>query len=290
MAAALALVAGAPATAGERLALRWTAPEGCPDAASVERAVSRLVGESAQADQPLEVVATVSAQGDEWEVVLELAGTSRRVLRGRTCAAVADAAALIIALIIDPLAIAQPPPAAAPPPPPPQPARAWRLGARGGLDWGALAAAGPAFGLLGSLTLGHQLIEVDLQAWFPQRVLLEAPAGAGGTLTLYVASVTTWRKLLDGVLSLGPSLGLDLGLLHAEGFGVTTPGSGSALWLAGRAGISASWAFFGPLELNLRLDLVVPFLRPRFVLTNVGDVHTPAPVGVRAMVGGAVQF
>lgn len=288
MAAALALIAAAPAAAGERLTLRWTAPEGCPDAGKVEFAVNLLVGESGQAAQPLEVLATVSAQGAEWEVLLELAGTSRRVLRGRTCAAVADAAALIIALIIDPLATAQPLPPAQLPAPPPR--REWRLGARAGLDWGALAAAGPAFGLLGSLSVGPQLFEVDLQAWVPQRVLLGAPAAAGGTLRLYLASVTTWRKLLDGVFSLGPSLGLDLGLLHAEGFGVTTNGSGSALWLAGRAGISASWGLVAPFELNLRLDLVVPVLRPRFVLTNVGDVHTPAPVGVRAMVGGAARF
>ena len=75
--------------------------------------------------QPLEARAVVTRSRKNYEVVLELAGAAQgtRTLRARTCESVARAAALIIALAIDPQAAAivseEPPPAAPPASPPP---------------------------------------------------------------------------------------------------------------------------------------------------------------------------
>ncbi len=92
--------------------------------------VSRLVATTPA--EPLRARAVVSRRGrGSYEVVLELAGAAQgvRTLRARTCESVARAAALIIALAIDPQAaavVSEEPaePEPEPPGPPPEPAPA----------------------------------------------------------------------------------------------------------------------------------------------------------------------
>lgn len=127
---ALLLLAACPvASAQERLALRWDAPPGCPDQAALRAEVTRLLGGAIPEGDP------VSAEGSAREVE----GGYRLVLRTRMndapgertldadhCEELGDAAALILALLIDPEAVAEAtpapieaPPAERPPPEPP---------------------------------------------------------------------------------------------------------------------------------------------------------------------------
>ncbi len=102
-----------------RVALTWTAPAQCPGGSAIVAEVDRILGEQgARPAAPLAVDARVT--GSEGAYVVEVRTTSAdgprsRSLRGKTCAAVADATALVIALAIDPNAI---------PPPRPEPVAA----------------------------------------------------------------------------------------------------------------------------------------------------------------------
>lgn len=82
----------------------WSAPEGCPDRAMFLAGVARRRGRPLEAGQ-VRVVARVSAVGPErYRLELELDAGGRRearVLDARSCAALADAAALRIAVALD---------------------------------------------------------------------------------------------------------------------------------------------------------------------------------------------
>ncbi len=88
--------------------LDWSAPAGCPEPSAVRATVEGLLGSprGAGAAGSLAVRATVVRQDDgRWALTLAtVEGRERgeRVLEGPTCQAVADAAALIVALAVDP--------------------------------------------------------------------------------------------------------------------------------------------------------------------------------------------
>ncbi|PCC72536.1 hypothetical protein SAMN02745121_08750 [Nannocystis exedens] len=114
---ALALVA-AFAPAG--LDLEWQAPEGCPPAAEVAAATSKLLGRPLDPGGPAERVrarARVVREPRGFRLDLELqspAGSERRSLRDRRCQVLADAAAEIVATAVDPSLAAGVPPALPP--------------------------------------------------------------------------------------------------------------------------------------------------------------------------------
>jgi len=109
MLVALVLALAAPAPG---LSFDWQAPAGCPDQASVRGRVAGMLGAGAVEGSDLTATGRVSASGEGWRLELELvraAGRERRTLADRDCAALADAAALMIAVTIDPrVAIAVP--------------------------------------------------------------------------------------------------------------------------------------------------------------------------------------
>ncbi len=93
------------------LTLGWQAPAGCPDAAMVRGRVVSMVGEEAAARADVQAMATVRAEAGRWQLELELrgaGGSDRRTLVDGECGALADAAALMIAVAIDPQARAVP--------------------------------------------------------------------------------------------------------------------------------------------------------------------------------------
>lgn len=109
------------------LSLSWRAPEGCPSRETVLAEVTRLLGRD-HARSSIQAEATVDKSGDGHRLRVILRGdkTPRvRELTAPTCEELGDAAALILALAIDPSAVASAPPravesdAGAPPSPPP---------------------------------------------------------------------------------------------------------------------------------------------------------------------------
>src|SRR6185312_1294183 len=113
---AASLAAAAPARAAEPegpITLTWPTVAGCPDEREVRAEIERVLGgpPSAASRRYLRAQATVSrgnGGGYHVHLVTDLGGvTGEREFDGPTCAAVARAAALIVALTFDPDALAR---------------------------------------------------------------------------------------------------------------------------------------------------------------------------------------
>ncbi|HEY4122410.1 MAG TPA: hypothetical protein VGM56_31305, partial [Byssovorax sp.] len=187
-----------------------------------------------------------------------------------------DAAALVIALVIDPTVVpkekpaesappAAPPPAAvapaAPPtvaptpePPPPRPAIARprvaevrrpllgsvRIDALLAADVGSLPGAGAGLSVEAALALRWLRLEVGFVD-LPSRTALVSDGSAGGTVALWAATASACAAIPASRFELGPCLGAEVGRIHASGFGVTDPSAGASLWSGAKAGALASW-------------------------------------------------
>lgn len=115
--------------------LHWTAPPPCPDTAAVQQQTERLLGRPLGDPRhpPVEASVQVRRQGG-WTAELRLTtagGQQTRRLRARSCEALAEATALLLALTVDPTANLTTPepvepvdPAPEPVDPPPEPVEA----------------------------------------------------------------------------------------------------------------------------------------------------------------------
>lgn len=93
------------AQAQNRLMLRWEAPESCPSADSVRDGVARLLGGAVPEGPIVSARAHASTREVGFELTLhtDIGGiTGQRVLSAQRCDELADATALILALMIDP--------------------------------------------------------------------------------------------------------------------------------------------------------------------------------------------
>lgn len=100
------------ALAAPGLTIDWQAPAGCPDVTAVRGQVAAMIGEDVVAGADLRASAVVREDGDRWSLTLELTRAGGRELRSlgdRECEALAQAAALVIAVAIDPQARAPEP-------------------------------------------------------------------------------------------------------------------------------------------------------------------------------------
>ena len=99
-----ALLLLAPA---EGLRLDWQAPAGCPDGEALRARVVDLVGAEATRQTNLGARARVKGRAGRWTLELALereGGEDRRTLGDPDCRALAEAAALVLAVAIDPQA------------------------------------------------------------------------------------------------------------------------------------------------------------------------------------------
>jgi hypothetical protein len=367
---ALAPRAEAQSSAAERLWLTWSATEGCPSQEELLGEVGKLLGDRANREaskEPIPVKATVSREaGGSFVVRLETpgeGGTQARELRGATCKAVADAAALILALMIDPDAAMTPeeeaptatkrtdedqrgrseksptnteptssprlesaPPSKSPRPPsaaptttttttttaktkdptraapteadPTQPIEL-RLGAWAGADIGSLPGLAPGFGALGSIAFGAPRLAIGIAFWPDNAGTLAALPSAGSDVGLLAGEIGLCSALLQKPLEIAPCAAVEIGQLFAEGFGVSDPRRGASVWVALKGGGALLWRPFqkqkqqqqqtpNPLDrlgITARIELVIPLVRPRFVIEGIGPVHSPAALAGRGSLG-----
>lgn len=309
---ALAMIAAAPdarSDAGD-LQLAWEAPPGCPSAGEVHARVARLraSGGSTAAPRPVEVRARVSGAGEAWRLDLSLIteqAATDRVLEGSSCAELADATALLVVLASD--ADAGPPAAgeagsrerdrSTPPFPEPTPPGAPRTAPRpvapgvrlalrlfGAGDVASLPAPSLGGGAAAALDVGPVRAEV-VGTWLPGREARVGDGDAGAEVSLVAVTPRGCWVPHRGTVEVAGCLGLELGSLRAEAFGVSDPGVGSALWLAPHVGVLGGLELAPPVRVVVGVEAAVPLARERFVLGGVGDVHEPPPVTARATVG-----
>ncbi|WP_437782649.1 hypothetical protein [Sorangium sp. So ce1097] len=301
--------------------LRWEAPDGCPPADEVRREIARLLGASEQ-HQPIEVeIAVARAGGARLRLDLRIRAPSpgERVIRGDDCASMSRAAALIVAMSIDPDAVArsaaaqpaaQPAPpsavaapvAAAPRPPPPAPPAAARPPAAAERDLeGAIwlsahieQALVPAVGV--GLAAGGGIRSGWLRAdgaagVVPSTSSRIAGMAAGAEFRLWFLEVDACARALERPVSVYVcALGRQHWLL-ARGREVDEAFTRTAPIFAAGLGALVEWRIAGPLRGEGALHAVVPLRRPRFVVENVeGDVYRPPAAGLSSRLGVALAF
>lgn len=246
-----------------------------------------------------------------------LAIAGRRAFEGASCSDVADAAALLVALGIDPLAAASvpsstPEPSAAGPRarPPSVPSRtagsevgreppsapqtraagSLRPGLRAGalLDVGYLPRAGVGLELGTGLSSGSSRVELT-GLWLPGVSSSRAEAGARVKVSLWALRASYCQRFLAsarGRLRAAGCAGLELGRASGDGVDLLDARQQRYLWRAGWAALRLSSALTRWLALSIEPGLAVPFARARFVSSDADGavrsvLHTSRPVSAR---------
>ena len=273
--------------------LDWRAPAGCPSPDRVRSEITRLIGADAHPEGVNHVTGEITAQeGGSYLVRLSLEQAGRsgeRTLVGATCAEVSRAAALLIALAIEPGAAQvepepapSPPPPAPPPPAPPLPAPPPPPPAKSNPH--LQIAIGPAaeLGLLPTLGAGAEAsLEVvfehlSLEAYFADYLSRDhdAPSGnAGGTFSLRSLGARACFELAPGTLSFAACGGASTNHLSARGYGVSNPGSSSTN--LGAVALSVRVALALGSHASLRLDAGPSYIlgQAKFVLADDADTR-----------------
>ena len=290
----------------------WLAPEGCPSAGFVRTEIDSLLGGTARdrARQDLTVQATVE-RGALWLVTLETrSGTTagHRTIEAVTCQALASATALIVALMIDPEAVAaragkvkekepSPPPATVPEPapPPPRTERA-TFGLAGIVAAGNLGVLpAPDVGIGAEIGLVRRHWRAELRASYGLRNVRSDPltdaSGAYGRFRVFAGTLAGCWMMLRAAVDLGPCAEAEFGVVHGEGVGPIEVASQYTPWFGlGAGGLvilkATSWLHF-----PLHADAVVPLWRPNFTFRYVDNpIFRAWPVGGRLTAGVEVQF
>ena len=308
------------ARANVLVAFDWRAPAGCPSAAEVRAEIDQLLGEpideSARAD--LAVRAAVERR-EQWFVTLDTrsGGTDgHRTLEAATCQGLASATALIVALMIDPDAVAaqasKAKEAEPAPPPPPAPAAAPAVPAPGvpaspprprtTFGIAGLGAAGHLgvlpvadVGLTAHLGIVRRSLRIELRgAYGPREVRSDAlseAAGAHGKFRFWAATLAACWMVSRGWAEFGPCVDIEVGAVHGQGVRATETTSATTLWygMGGGAGLvieATPWLYF-----PMHADAIVPWRRPNYIFNNVDQpIFRAWPVGARLSLAAEARF
>jgi len=282
---------GAPLSADISVA-HGQGAEDCPGreqlGAAIEAILKRPLSVPAAPDEILRVEVDFTREGDHYRAALRLRGAKpgERFLddRGPTCAALAEATGVTLALLLDRelerRVIATPPPpepATAPPPAAPSP------GARG---WLAIL-AGPAFGLVPRPSLGlGAALGLDWGPWWLEiagrQVLAQSTSFGPGSVRV---ALTTADLEICGVFARsGDALRTALcahaaaGRLAGEGVGYQMSTSAALPWLAAGGGARLSGVLGGRWQWGLRGLVFFPLRDHTFSVQNAGVAYDPGPV------------
>jgi hypothetical protein len=301
----LALVWGVPrlATAAERaFELSWSAPDECPDGATVESYVDEVLGDAHFGPLAVHASGAVSRTTDaRYAVALDLetgaAQPSRRSLDAANCEAVSRAAALLIALAIRARAapVIAPPPPPPPPKPEPEPKPAHEhmrgfLGALALADAGSLPAATLGVGISGGARWPHLQLESGVAYFAPRKAGEASRADVGARFELGSAGARACTPITVTALWLGPCLGAGVDWVRAPGFGARVTRRPSTWDLVARVGLLGGWDISSIISARVEVEGVLPLARPEYEVDGVGDVYRRSAVGVRAGVGLQLQF
>ena len=289
----------------ERLLLEWIAPPPCPPAAELRAMVARLLGGTIHLppNRTLEVRARVE-QGATWQVEIETGSepqVRRRLLEAESCSGLADATALIVALMIDPTAVEadtrtseQPRTMPDPRPPvPPESPNRFSVGFLGTASLGILPALDAGLG--GSLALLRGAWRFELRGSYglrrDQNVAVSSLDSAHGTFNYLGGSAGVCRDLGSRRVNFGPCTEVAFGILSAQGYGVTESLPAKTPWLGFGLGGFLAVAASQHVSFPLHAGLLVPVTRPEFVINHVqGRVFRGPPLGAYAALGVELHF
>ncbi len=297
---ALAAAAMSPEDGAPPIAITWSAPADCPSVDALRDEVRRIAGTARPPADRLEAEATVRREaGAVWQLTLKTRAGERageRVLTAADCGELMHAAALVMALMINPQATLEvPAPAPRQPPAPPSPAAAFedRFAAGAEVVVGSGALPGIAPGIALRFAAARQALSAEVRAGISMSRSTPSPADAdaGGTFDLLDATLAgcarAWRTRR---VSPGACTGVTLVRVHGSGYGVTDPGDAAAWWNAGLAEANLRLRFSPRNAVRLAAQALFSPWSPRFALAGVGRVFEPAPVWLRGTLGWEVHF
>jgi hypothetical protein len=302
------------------VALEWSVPDGCPDAAHVEREVERLLADVSRAGGPyLQARAQVRQEKSGlWNVELRTAGPQgrgQRTLSAESCVALADATALILALAIDPErvaanrstespappATAQPAAVRAAPPPIPTPTRrsvanraiALAADASAVLDIGTLPTATPGVAAtLAVIPSAIPFLRLETGAdVFLDSTTTNPPTRSGRfSLRTFHAGVCVVNP--GGRWEVGACGGVEIAWLSAAGLYESVPSPGDAEWLVLRARATVAYIWSSAWAARADLGAGLDMSRPAFVSAGAeqGLIHQPARYTGRGALGIELRF
>jgi hypothetical protein len=290
------------------LTISWQAPAGCPSRDDLRAEIARLLGGDIRVPQGGDIKARAQvSHGQTWSLAVEteLAGRpGQRSIEAASCQDLADATALIIALMIDPNAVAAhatpPKPVPATPPAETDPAlqrkpRAMQylLGIHTVGSYRTL----PSFdvGLGGGVGLAGRRWRVELRGTYglrrDQKAMAATPAGAYGQFNLTAAALAACFNLGREGLAFGACADAELGVVSAQGVGVSESLPAQTLWSALGAGAYAAIPLGPHFRIPLHVDVLAPLRRTEFVFKNEpGRVFQTPAVGVRISLGVELHF
>jgi hypothetical protein len=294
--AALAARTGLAAPLSANLSVtRAAGAEDCPDGAelggAIEAILKRALSVPAAPEQTLRVEVDFTRHGDRYQAALRLRGAKEgeRVLddRGSTCAALAEATGVTLALLLDRELEHQapPPPPPEPAPPPPPPPTTERAGTRGWLS----ILAGPTFGLVPQTSLGAgAAVGIDHGPFWMEiagrHVAAQStPFGPG---SVRVALTMADLELCGSLALSGEALRTALcahaaaGRLAAEGVGYPTSTSAALTWLAAGGGARIGGIVGGRWHWGMRSAVLIPAREQTFSVQNAGIAYDTSRVAI----------
>ena len=301
------------------LDLQYVAPESCPLASDFSAAVARLLGGTERLSKNLKARVTVRSDAhDNFRLTLltEIDGISgERVIQGRSCTSVADAAAVTLALILNPdietatdagtASNAQPTqvlrtaamPLRAhttkaekfgPVPSRGQPIR-WLGTSAVGLHFGVMPTPGPEISLGLGVDQGRWSLLASGYYALPETALIAGQDRAGGRLWHgTVMGLGCWA-FAAAAPRLGGCVGGAFTRVQGQGKGVTPVKEGATGWISPTAGIFGDFPLSQRAAFRLAGQLLVPLKRPDAHLDNLGTIQRPSTLTANLQVGVIVQ-
>lgn len=305
------------------VAPQWTAPDGCPTRDEVEAQAEALLLEPAA--EPLEYRGQIYVTPTGFRLELDV-GTTSRTIEAEECSRLGTAAALIIAVEHDPVAVAvavepvvqpvAPPelevpeerealpvaePEAASLEPQPEPAqprrppaqRTWLGTVRAGVgvELGVLPRPGASFLLAGGVGGPQWRVELGGTASLPRDVPVEGRTDFGARATLFAGHARgCW--LPGGERIRFPLCGgIEAGGLWARGFGPgISPSARTQLWGAALASAGLNYWVSKRFGVMADAELDVALRKPAVTLIGVSDVFRAGAVGARFVIGPILRF
>jgi hypothetical protein len=270
---------------------RAAGAEDCPDGAelggAIEAILKRPLSVPAAPEQTLRVEVDFTRHGDRYRAELRLHGAKEgeRLLddRGSTCAALAEATGVTLALLLDRELEHQAPPPPPPEPAEPQPPATAHAGTRGWLS----ILAGPTFGLVPLTSLGAgAAVSVDHgPVWIEiagRHVAAQStPFGPG---SVRVALTMADLELCGSVALSGEALRTALcahtaaGRLTGEGVGYPASTSAALTWLAAGGGARIGGIVGGRWHWGMRSAVLIPAREQTFSVQNAGIAYDTSRV------------
>jgi hypothetical protein len=225
---------------------------------------------------PLAAEGVIEQRENTWYLTLtttfEGASGERRLQAG-SCRALTEAAALTLALILNPET--EVPRAAPGEPAPPHPAPE--------------AAPLRVRALLAAYGISLDRVALRLAGTFgpPRDQHVSGDSGPGGRLWFVSGSALGCFELGRRVV-VGPCTGLELTHVVGKGIDVASPETGTTRWLSILFGLTAGVPLSRTVTLGGGAYALIPTRRPTLYLDDLGPVQRPAPVGVELRAG--VEF